>query len=540
MQDVRQIAVLRPRVAAWLATLLAGVIACALLAGSASAASYSVYSCTGPSGESVPNFAWVQRRSVPAHTAAFTFGSSCPDLSVVATSGTALAAGEDAGYAFDAPAGTTIAGYLVRRSINVTYPSSGTKPTLSAGLRRTSNGADSYWGECEAVAANCSVAAAGAQSVGMAASSLQLGVECAQSATSCAGAGISTLRTTLAEARVDLTDNSAPTLALTGGTLPGASGMSGIHSIDVSVNDVGGGIKGYALAVDGVKLYSSNLGGSCSQPFTQRVPCPSDAAVSYPVNLASYGPGTHTATVTATDAAGNVGTLAPVSFTVPGASSGGVTGLETNGKPSVGVPVLVTRKSLIDGKGGRAVSVRGVLKTSTGVAIAGAALEVTASSLGVSGAAIRVLGSAKTAADGSFSFKVRPNGARRVTFTFRPSSGAASTAEASTIVRQLLALSARRSQSVLRKGHALTISGKLAGTAGAANGAPVEIDVLAGKKWVAVGTVRATKSGSYKWKHRFTRVTRPTLFRFRAVVKSAQTWPWPSKSSNSIQVLVTG
>lgn len=540
MQDVRQIAVPRQRVAAWLATLLAAVIASALLATSASAGTYSVYSCVGPAGQSLPNLAWVQRRSVPSHTAAFSFGSSCSDLSVAATPGTALAAGEDAGYAFDAPPGTSISGYLVRRSISVTYPASGTRPTLSAGLRRTVNSSETYWGECEAVATNCSVAASGTQSVGLSATSLQLGVECAQSATTCAGAGISTLRTTLLESRVDITDSYAPSITVTGGALVGASGSSGVRSLDVSVSDVGGGVKSYWLSIDGVKGAVTSVVGSCAQTFTQTVPCPDERLASYAVDLAAYAPGTHSAVVSATDAAGNVGTLAPVSFTVPGAGSGGGNGLDANGRPAVGTPVLATRKAVIDGKGGRAVKVRGVLKTSTGAAISGAKLDVTASSLGVSGAATSILGTATTTKDGSFSFKLKPKGARRITFAYRPSTGATSTAEASTIVRQLLALSARGSKRVLRRGQALTIGGKIGGTAGAANGAPVEIDVLAGKKWVAIATVRAGKSGSFEWKHNFTRVTRPTIFRFRAVVKSAQTWPWPSKFSNSVQVLVTG
>lgn len=526
--DARQTALSGRRVAAWLATLLAAVIAAAVLSGSAAAGTYSVYSCVGPSGETVPNYAWDARRSVTTPSSAFTFGTSCPDLSVVVAPGTTLAASEDAGYAFTAPAGTKISGYLIRRSVSVAYAGSA-RPTLSAGLRRTASGAETYWGECESITANCTIAASGTQSVGLSASGLQLGVECVQTSSSCTGSAIGTLRTTLIDARVDITENSAPAIRVTGGTLPNANGVTGEHALAVAIDDIGGGIKSYWFSVDGVRKEIATVGGSCGSVFLQSVPCPQDRTASYTVDLAKYSAGTHTAVVTATDAAGNVGTSAPVTFTVPG-----VIAVDANGKPIVGGAIVTVRKGLIDGKGSSKVVVRGVLKSAAGQAIAGETLDVTASNIGISGAATKPLGFAKTGKDGSFSFKVRPSGARRITFTFR---GAAF---ASTVVRQKLSLTARRSRAVLSRGQSFAISGRLSGTAGAAAGAPVEIQVLNGKKWAKVAAVSAAKSGSYKWKYRFKRVTRPTLFRFRAIVRSKPGWPWPSRSSKSVQVLVTG
>jgi len=440
-----------------------------------------------------------------------------------------MAAGEEAGFAFSAPAGTKISGYQIRRSVSVTYAGSA-RPTLNAGLQRTTSGTDTYWGECEAVTTNCSIATSGTQSVGLSASGLQLGVECAQSATSCAGSGIGTLRASLLDARVDITDDSAPAITVTGGTLPGASGVAGARTLAAEILDIGGGVKSHWLEIDGARKEFAISGGSCSSAvFRHPIPCPQDRALSYTIDLADYPAGTHAAVIFALDAAGNVGASAPVVFTVPG-----VAGVGANGSPIPPSAIISVRKGFVDGKAGRAVVVRGALKDSSGAAIAGATLTVTASSIGVSGAATKPLGSTRTAKDGSFAFKVRPKGARRITFSYR------SAAFASAIVRQRLSLSARRSRSVLRRGRSFTISGRLNGTAGAASGAPVEIQVLNGKKWVKVAEVRARKSGSYKWKYRFKRVTRPTLFRFRAIVRSKPGWPWPSRSSKRVKVLVTG
>jgi hypothetical protein len=505
--------------------LAAAFITSAILASSASAGTYSVYTCVGPDGESLPNNAWSQSRSVPSHASAFTFGTTCPDLSVVTTPGTTLAAGEEAGYAFVAPAGTSITGYNVRRSVTVAFPASGTRPTLNAGLRRTLGADETYALECQATTTNCSIPASGTQSVGLSANGLQLGVECAQG-TSCAGTGFNTLRTTLIESRVDLSDNSAPTIAATGGSLPG--------TLNVAINDIGGGIKSYWIAIDGVKKSVVDAGGSCGAVYTAPVPCPLDRITSYGLSVYGYSPGTHSAVVTASDAAGNVGTLAPITFTVPGGE------VNSNGTPSVEYPSLKMRKSAISVKTSRSVSVSGTLRTTAGKAIGGATLEVVTSSLGGATEVPVRTASIKTAKDGGFSYKVKPNGALRITFLFRPTSGGASTATASTTLRQAISLSARRSKARLVRGASLTISGRLSGAGRAAAGTAVEIQVKNGKRWSTIDTVTASGSGSYKWKHRFTRVTRPTIFTFRSIVRPKQSWPWPSKSSSSVKVLVLG
>lgn len=529
MVVTRQIAVPWRRVPACFAALLAAVFACAALAGSASAANYSVYSCTGPDGEALPSSAWTPRLSVPSHSAAFSFGSACSDLTVTATPGTALAAGEDAGYAFNAPAGTTISGYEIRRSVGIIYPVSGTRPALSSGLRRTVDGAETYWGECEAVVSDCTFNFRGTTSVGLSASSLQVGVECAATSGSCAGTGINILRARLIDSRVDIADTSAPTLAIAGGTLPGVVAFAGTHALSVRASDVGGGVRSVTLSVDGVAKATSASGGSCSTPYTAAVPCPLLKTSDFEVNLGDYSSGSHSVVVSATDAAGNVGTLAPFNFTIGGVSA--------NGTPGVEFPALTTRKALISAKSSKKVSVGGRLLTSSGTAIGDATLEVFKASV-FSPSVQTPIGSTKTADDGSFSFKVKPSGALRITFVFRPASGAQSTASASTTLRQALVLSARGSQRVLRRGANLTIAGRLSGAASAAAGTPVEIEVKNGKRWSPIEVVTAGKSGAYKWKHRFTRVTRPTLFRFRAIVRAKQGWPWPSRTSPVVQTLV--
>lgn len=511
--------------------MLAAFACLGVIAGSASANTYSVYTCAGPSGESLPNKAWTQERSSQSILSFFTFDSSCPGLSVTAVS-PILGFGDNAGFDFVAPAGTSIAGYLVNRTVTVSYLSVGSKPAISAGLRRTVGGAETYAGECEAVVVNCSIANTPAQASGLNASALQLGVECVQSG-SCGSLGINSARALLVSARVDLKDDSPPKLAITGGNLPAATGTAGTRDLDVAITDAGGGIRNYLLAIDGVNGKVTESGGACTDAYTQTVPCPLSKNASFKVDLAAAGPGSHNAVVYATDAAGNVSKLAPVKF-----SSGPI--FTSNGTPFVTVPVVSTKAKVIEGRGGKAVSIRGSLKTREGAPIAGAVIDVTATSVGGSASGVAPLGFTRTTSKGAFKFKVKPKGARNITFSFRPSSSSQSTSAASMLLRQRLSLSARRSKARLRRGQKLKISGRLSGAAASAVGAPVTIQVRNGSRWQTVATVSAGKGGKYVWIHRFTKVTRPTLFTFRAAVKASGTWPWKSKTSSSVKVLVLG
>ncbi len=193
----------------------------------------------------------------------------------------------------------------------------------------------------------------------------------------------------------------------------------------------------------------------------------------------------------------------------------------------------------IDGAGRKAVVIRGQVRTKDNSPVSGAVLDVSAINVGGQVSSVDSLGTTTTTSSGAFAFRVKPKGARRVVFSYRPASSFEAAASASVLVRQKLKLVVRRSKARLVRGQSLTLSGKLSGAAAAAAGARVQIEVLNGRKWQAVGSVTASRSGAFAWKHRFTRVTRPTLFTFRAVVRPTGEWPWSSKASSRIKVLVT-
>ncbi len=512
--------------------LSAALLAAFLLAVSANAATYTVYSCKGPADEALPNEAWLQAVTHTEQAASFAFGLGCGDASVTANPHSAYAFGDGAGLAFDAPPGTTIESYSVVRSASVTFPAGEAHPALSAGLRGASG---LYTGECDAVTSDCDTGSGEVSASGLTASNLRVGVECADEATGCAADVFTGLKATLHSAQVVLADNNAPTILSATGSLPGTSGYAGMRTLDVTATDVGGGVSSILFALDGGKPEVHNTGGSCSEPFTRRAPCPPGTATSFAVDLASLSAGLHSAVVTVVDAAGNSSSAGPVTFQVTSPPTGPV---PSNGQPSVEQPLVGTDTPVIRTSSSKNVTVQGTLKAGDGTPIGGAVLEVTALDLGIYDAKAKSLGTITTAPNGSFSIIVKPIGARRISVLFKPYPSSIGTAVASTIVRENLKLKAKRSKSRVKAGGRFSISGQLQGAGAASSGAPVEIDVNIGGKWRAVGVVKANAKGRFKWKYRFVRVTRPTKFRFRAVVRGNKAWPWPTKASSQVKVLV--
>jgi hypothetical protein len=261
---------------------------------------------------------------------------------------------------------------------------------------------------------------------------------------------------------------------------------------------------------------------------------------SYDVNTATLPSGPHSAAVTTVDAAGNVSAASKFDFTV---GSGGLAPptngtTPTNGSPAVEQPTARMEKPLVSSSSGKSVTVEGTLTTSSGAPIAGAVLDVISLDLGTFDAKSKSIGTVTTTSAGRFSVRVKPDGASRISVLFKPYPASIGTAVTSTIVREDLSLSVKRSKSRVKPGGSVTLSGTLDGAGSAADGTPVEIDARIGGSWRAVGVVEANSHGSYKWKYKFTRVKQPTRFTFRAIVRKNKSWPWPTETGKSVKVLV--
>lgn len=503
---------------------------------SAAAATYSVYACSGPQAEVIPNFAWTTYVDPPSQTGSFNFNAVCGDLTVAASPSQSYASGDRGGWVFDAPAGTKIAGYSVNRWSDVDFVAPSGNPAVSAGIRETTGLVNSDF-DCAAVNSDCSVAAGPVVRGGLSLTRLAVGVRCVE-AGGCAAGTLNELSAGLASARVDLDDPNAPVVTVMSGSLPGSIALAGAMSVDVTATDLGGGVARSELSIDGGAPLVRNAGGDCAVPYLQRQPCPTSFVSSYTIDTRSLANGQHFGSVRAIDAAGNVSVERPFSFTVTAGGNAPGEFAPTNGNPAVEQPTVRTSRDTVSARAGRSVVVDGRLTTASGQPIAGAVLDVSSLDLGVFDAKSRAIGTVTTNASGFFSTRVRPRGAQRITVLFRPSPNSLGTAVSSTLVRENLALSVKRSRARVRPRGRLRLSGRLTGAGNAARGAPVEIDVKIGRRWRAVDVVEANASGRYRWNYRFTRVTRATKFQFRAVVRRNSSWPWPTETSKRVRVLV--
>lgn len=126
-------------------------------------------------------------------------------------------------------------------------------------------------------------------------------------------ASVSIPRTT-----ITLTDNSDPTTSTAGGNLAGADPVRGLGTLAFHAADAGAGVYRWIVAVDGDEVSRQIVdanGGSCADAepgdddayeFAEPQPCPLDAAGEAQLDTAALQDGPHALRVSVEDAAGNV------------------------------------------------------------------------------------------------------------------------------------------------------------------------------------------------------------------------------------------
>jgi hypothetical protein len=527
--------------------LVTGIAACALLPSTASAGTYTVWSCRGPAGEPLSAGAWVPR-TVAAQPGDVVFDDGCADGEALAVSLAPGRAFESAvvGLAtFAAPPRTRIAGYELWRSL-ATAPPELLRPfdyaatvTESAGGASTGDGCSTHSSGClsagdpgDRLAAENRVTARGTELDAVA-----LEVSCQWGW--CEAPAGTPARAELYRASVQVSDTVAPTTPILGGELAsGAAAMSGPAALSVASSDPGAGIASVSLSIDdGAPQIASSAvtHPQCHAPYVAAPPCPTAVAQTFTVD-AALPAGRHTASGVVTDAAGNETPWGPIAFTVD--QAGGAPPSTANGTPAVADPKLRLRKPSKARAPDTAATIAGTLRTASGAPVAGALLTLSAVDLGVTGARPHDLAPVTTDAQGRFAATLKRNGAQRVVVAFAPRPGADATTSASVTLRTRLSLTAAPTPSSLVKGRVLTMRGRLRGAGPSARGAVVRIDAIVNSRWSPVGVARAARGGRYRWRYRFVNLSRDTTFSFRAVVERAPGWPWATVRTGRLTVEV--
>jgi len=307
-------------------------------------------------------------------------------------------------------------------------------------------------------------------------------------------------------------------------TAPAASAaVAGDDAVIVGGIDRGGGVAAMTLSLDGGPAQTLTTG--CAAPYTALQPCPGAADRAFAIDAPS---GSHTASGTVVDAAGNATAWGPLAITI---ARGGTNLSPLNVAPASQEVIKLTRRTLEHAPGGK-VKLEGKLSSAAGAPIAGARLTVSSFDLGTDDAVPRALPAVTTGAGGAFSVTLVRDGAQRVTVT----SAAGATATAT--VRSNLAVTLASSRGRLVKGRVLTLHGKLRGAGASARGTVVTIESIVNGSWLPVGSARAKANGTFAWRYRFVHLARDTIFSFRAVVERAPGWPWASERSGRIKVRV--
>jgi hypothetical protein len=112
-------------------------------------------------------------------------------------------------------------------------------------------------------------------------------------------------------------------------------------------------------------------------------------------------------------------------------------------------------------------------------------------------------------------------------------------AQAVVQVRVSAHVSLKPNHARVRNGHAVTLSGKLAGGLVPKRGVVLMLQWRDGARWRTFTQLRSNRQGAYRFRYRFKRTFRPTTYTFRVQVGSGQVdYPYVASASNRVKVRV--
>jgi hypothetical protein len=280
-------------------------------------------------------------------------------------------------------------------------------------------------------------------------------------------------------------------------------------------SDLGGGVEGVELEVDGEVRQFRPGGERCHRPFTATVPC----APAGELRLADLGldPGARSVFATFIDAAGNRTYAGPYVVHID--------------SPPIVAPLRQPDGIvIIDGEIRRRISyapakVGGIVRDVDGFPLAG--VDVGARTC-VTGGVCRSLPATRTNGQGRFTVAVPRGPSREVRLAYGTSEQ---------VVRLTVAAPIQLStdRPVTRNGRTIRFRGRIP-EAGDSR-AHVTLQAWARGKWMPFRTV-ALKSGRFSARYRFKGTFQTTRYRFRAVVGDEPDLPFAAGRSKVISVLV--
>ncbi len=187
---------------------------------------------------------------------------------------------------------------------------------------------------------------------------------------------------------------------------------------------------------------------------------------------------------------------------------------------------------------GKRAAVRGTLRTSAGVPLAG--VEVTVlSRLAMAGADYAAEASVRTKPDGSFSYTAPARAGRTLDFHYRGDS-TYKHADDQVTLRVPAAATIRASKHAVRNGGRVTFTGRLRGGPYPAKGKVFDLQAFYRHKWRTFATPRARLNGGWKYRYRFQATRGTVLYKFRVRVRASSDYPYELGYSKVTKVRVVG
>ncbi len=387
-----------------------------------------------------------------------------------------------------------------------------------------------------------------------------------------------------------LEQTSQPRVSEVEGELATTTTLSGTDDLSFHAEDEGSGVYRAVFTVDGKEVAATVLssnGGHCQNvaqttdglpAFLYLRPCPASLRADVPFDTTTLTDGSHHLVVSVTNAAGNSTVALDRNVTVQNDTKGvevptspspegqgpqnteqhaqpiqippqvtataPVTTVQpqnngTNATPQAGLRVRwsATARSSLAGVYGRAQGISGRLTTPAGTPIGGAAVQVFDTPL-YERAPTRALGTARTAANGSFSFRTPASmPSASLTFAYSAQLGApAPSVTASLQLRIAASLSLKIAPRTTQRSGRIVFSGKLRGAPLPPGGKQLVLEArtLSGQ-WRQFQTLSTGPGGSYRASYRF-RLAGPIDYKFRVVSQQEADFPYGEGASNVVLV----
>lgn len=584
-------------VATGIAASLAAALALAAPVATAWAGQYHVYSCRTPMGQVAPTDGW-SAPEPPQYDSGTTL-DTCKEggglIAALDANHVHLGDTERATWAFEAPAGETIAGATLLRASDTLGGSNkyAYYVTYDAGFESVGKNTQVF----DACKASVGCLGRGNLSSPFAATNwvvapeyalespyLSLNAACGAEIyeTECpSGAGNSSGYAAMVElfaADLVLSQPTAPTVSSVGGGLAEDSTVEGTSDVAFHATDSGSGVYEALFLLDGNLVDHTVLdedGGRCRNvgetsdglpAFLYTQPCPAELSVDVPFETTGLANGVHHLLVSVTDAAGNATTVLDREITVanpiptgrPG--TGAPRGPANGSDPSERATLTARWKGragvAIRGRYGAPRTIEGRLTALTGTAAAGAGRGTAAASAGASGDPIQgaqvevgelpaytgapthALAAARTATDGRWSLRLpRDLSSCKLRIGYRTHLGDALPVATRTLTLTVpAALTLHIAPRTAPSESAIRFSGRLRGGPLPAGGKQLVLEARApDAQWIEFHVIRTGTRGRFGYVYRF-RLGGPAHYQFRVLCEREADFPFATGSSNVVGV----